>query len=559
MCAIILLFFLHRRHVKKLRREDANDKHKSLDFGLDHVPPSKMNRRDPMSEAEKPYPPAHTKGISLDIGHPYLFPPGLHSPSDSMSMSVDDDGKYRPANSYLPNDNMSMKSYPRGGFHDDADSIAGSTSRLGVADDMNQGLLGNAQRMSRSSPPLYEMPSAEHHAQRPVDNSAAHGGFQLDLPISSSPAFGESHHEHAQTPGISISGPDGESNRGSSSAGSMGQGRSLTHDTSTGQSQGVHHGNDAPNDELHINAYGQEPHDFQLQNNRASYLGSSNDTAQPPMQTPRISLPESDAASDYADNRKSVNVPDVNISGVDDAQDHGARNSADLPEEPSQRQTLALDPRRDTRRMTLGLRPLPPEDPSDNPEQRANRIRSFYKEYFDESKPGRETVYYEDYGDYAPEMYDSVMFDDYYNGPPRPFAEPVGRRAMTPPPRAPPRFPGPPRHFPSGSMGGYSGYMSPPGPRAFSSASGRFPGARGPPRRPAPPPEPLHELPTPHRLKDDDAIFQAADFAPPKSFRDQQEGRPDTPTGGLRPFSPMAPVASPLASSFDDLSAMPSP
>jgi hypothetical protein len=83
---------------------------------------------------------------------------------------------------------------------------------------------------------------------------------------------------------------------------------------------------------------------------------------------------------------------------------------------------------------------LPPEDPADNPEQRANRIRSFYKEYFDErcarrrchratghrlgewsntmsgiiivasnwvdfdeSKNGQEPTYYEDFG---PEFYE---------------------------------------------------------------------------------------------------------------------------------------------------------
>lgn len=30
---------------------------------------------------------------------------------------------------------------------------------------------------------------------------------------------------------------------------------------------------------------------------------------------------------------------------------------------------------------------MPSDDPQENPEERANRIRSFYKEYFDDSKP----------------------------------------------------------------------------------------------------------------------------------------------------------------------------
>lgn len=37
LIAICILIYLHRRHVRRLRREDANDKHKSLDFGLDIV------------------------------------------------------------------------------------------------------------------------------------------------------------------------------------------------------------------------------------------------------------------------------------------------------------------------------------------------------------------------------------------------------------------------------------------------------------------------------------------------------------------------------------------
>ncbi|RMJ28324.1 hypothetical protein PHISP_00801 [Aspergillus sp. HF37] len=389
--AIVILLFLHRRHVKKLRNEDANDKHKSLDFGMDIVEPS--SRRNPMRETEKPFPPAHTKGISLDVG-PYLVPPGLHSSRDSlhsMSMSVDDDGKYRPANTYFQNDGASIRSYPRGP-QDDALSLAGSTNRLGLGDDMDQGLLGNAQRMSRSSPPLYNMPPTDRNAQSPPDHGQVNPGFQLDLPRSSSP-FMPFDQNDGQPSGISGAGPG-----------------------------------------LHMDSRAEEPHGYPLQDSRAPYPESAHaqtasDNAQPPsIQPPRISLPESDVMSDPADNRKSTFiVPDVNVSEVEHVQEHGGvRDTIKPPEEPSQRDTLAIDTRRDTRRMTLGLRPLPPDDPSDNPEQRANRIRSFYKEYFDESKPGRETQYYEDYG---PEMYDSVIYDDYYNPPllhaPSPSLSPV--------------------------------------------------------------------------------------------------------------------------------------
>jgi hypothetical protein len=264
---------------------------------------------------------------------------------------------------------------------------------------------------------------------------------------------------------------------------------------------------------------------------------------------PRISLPLSDGASDYGDEAElDVAPPTVNVSAADDSV-----HENDGLSQPANRLTqhfASFDDSFDPHRLTVGIRPLPPEDPSDNAEQRANRIRSFYKEYFDDSKGGQEE-YYEDFG---PEFYaDGVVYDpsngDYFTGPPKPFAQPMGRRAMTPPPR----FQGPPRHMGTSSAAGFTG----PGPRAFSSASGRLPG--GPHKAPAlPPPAPLHLLPSPHLIKDDMSILPI-DYAPVKSFKDQRQGRPETPHGGLRPYTPMLPSHVPLASSFDDLAAIPSP
>jgi hypothetical protein len=61
-------------------------------------------------------------------------------------------------------------------------------------------------------------------------------------------------------------------------------------------------------------------------------------------------------------------------------------------------------------------------------------------------------------------------------------------------------------------------------------------------------------------LKSDDAIFGAADFAPPTSFREMQNGRrPDSPMGIQRPYSPAVKAYSPLVPAFDELSVIPSP
>jgi hypothetical protein len=242
-------------------------------------------------------------------------------------------------------------------------------------------------------------------------------------------------------------------------------------------------------------------------------------------------------------------------------------------------------PDRAQQRLSVLMRPLPAEDPTENPEERANRIRSFYKEYFDDSKPFTSQVplpsqaadYYEDYG--SEYQNGATVYDAESNGfvvASAPYAEPVTRRAMTPPPRAPPRFQPQQRGRPRGfSNAGPHGMphppMSPMPPRGQSAMSNhmRMPPrgqsamssrSREPPRRPKPPPQPLNSLPTPHQLKSDDAIFGAADFAPPLSFRDRQAGRrPDSPMGNQRPYSPAVRAFVPLASSFDDLAAIPSP
>ncbi|KLJ05382.1 hypothetical protein EMPG_11141 [Blastomyces silverae] len=79
------------------------------------------------------------------------------------------------------------------------------------------------------------------------------------------------------------------------------------------------------------------------------------------------------------------------------------------------------------------------------------------------------------------------------------------------------------------------------------------------PRKPQlPPPGPLHILPSAHKLKDDTMILPI-DFAPGPTYKDRKAGRSETPQGGLRPYVPTRPGHIPLASSYDDLAAMPSP
>ncbi|KAJ5655597.1 hypothetical protein N7507_007547 [Penicillium longicatenatum] len=565
ICAIIVFIILHRRHVKKLIHEDANDKHKSLDFGLDDVNPHRQKKApNGMPQMMEP---SHAKGLSLDV-YPYLMPPGLHSSRDSIhsiSRSIDDD-KYRPA-TFITNDNASVRSFPRN--RDDASSVAGST-RFGNAEEPNAGLLRNAQRMSRSSPPLHRGPSNE-----PTSPPSAHLHQDYLGPTPGMTPYPVEHNEPAH--GVALGSPAGDSNIHEQTASppapepqfslpapqfNFNSASELHFDTPANA-----HGNDSNN------FYEDRPN-FPLSEPMQSHQAEP--AQAPSMQLPRISLPVSDiTSSDYGDDhRKSeLVIPEVNIHGAEEAEhEQESKKMPGLPDEP---QTLdpVYDTRRDTRRLTLGVRPLPPEDPADNPEQRANRIRSFYKEYFDDSK--RETTYYEDYG---PEFYEGggYVYDptngDYYDAdPPAPFAEPIGRRAMTPPPRMPPRFQGAARHMATNSAGGIGG----PGPRAFSSASGRGPGPKAS-RRPMPPPAPLQRLlprattsainkqvvprrlleacnltalrsaltlplmssfddlaviPSPHALRKS-GTFTSLDFAPPPRFKNQDGGGSDA--GSIR-------------------------
>ena len=307
--------------------------------------------------------------------------------------------------------------------------------------------------------------------------------------------------------------------------------------------------------------------------------------AQPPApQIPTIAEPEEWKDDKYDDNDAFyVTPPSPPTEKVDR---RASRYSMDVPPEEYIKAGLGA-PGVDARRVSMGFRPLPNmlAVESDDPEVRANRIRSFYKEYFDDSKPAPQGQYYEDYDDGA--------YHDYHQGPAQPYAEPMPRRAMTPPPNVqrfmgqhPPRalhgslannnygppqprgYNGPP--FPRGTPTGTprqsngSEWRGPPGfaePRPYSSASNRSRGTQqSRSRTPLPPPEDLNTIPTPALLKDDSfAILNATDFAPPTTYAERTRGRSQSPMGERRAYNPRVPAAKQLNSAFDELAVIPSP
>lgn len=555
-CAFIAFFFLHRRHVKKLRLEDANDKHKSLDFGLDDMPSGRVkkgstaNGSSPMAEKSSRHA-AHGVSMDLTLSSPYLLPPGLngsHESIHSLSRSLHgEDDKYRTVAGFTAGDSSSMRSYSpsfrRGA--DDASTHTSPSAKYPYGDDMNQNLLKNAQRMSRS-PPIIQTDPAESDLGQASNRSPSNSEY-----IAFSPSRGQLAVPTAVTNFDDLSVGNDNEKEPSVLRKSNNYLGALIHrgDASSPDNQGEHNTQAEKRNPLPSDSEKKEAMPDATSKAFEFKLEAHPDHNVPSAQTPRISLPLEDDKSDYGDEPTPFKhvTPQVQVQKPE---------TAPVNRPPSTHETYDSyydgGYQVDTRRLTMGIRPLPPEDPSENPEQRANRIRSFYKEYFDESKPQGD--YYEDYDTTAYSAY-----DPFGQGAPRPFAQPEGRRAMTPPPRMPPlpaqyrqRNPdiGPPA---SASHSVATSVSS--GPRAYSSASGRL--ASRAPKKPLPPPSPLHVLPTPHKLKDDS--FLPIDFAPGMNAHDRRYGRPETPQGGLKPYMLTVPAHVPLASSYDDLAILPSP
>ncbi|KAL8787032.1 MAG: hypothetical protein Q9213_002468 [Squamulea squamosa] len=555
MFVLGLFVWFHRRHIKKLRKEDSNDPHKSLDFGMDPTSTQQEKKRGTngpeMALVDNGGPGHHPRGrglsMDIDMGSPYVLPPGLHGSRESLhSMSrtiYSHDDRYRPATTFIPNDTNSTRSQSRSRLADDSSSYAGSgsTGPGHINDGMNQNLLKNAQRMSRSLPPIQRIANNASPALPEIRMPESAAGLSrkasppVTQPAGLMPTFGNDSRD-------SYSSTDGADLRKSNHY--LG---ALIHSRE-------------PSAEVRSPPLSQRasPLPQNLPPNPAATLQKTQSRKTPP---PAINTVPLSSRPPRKQSLKANQVP-YEQNFIDNESNYGGGFKVTPPSPPhllesshsqpvhrprtdSMRtpkpqlpgKTDALGLAYDVRRLSMGFRPLPPDDPTDNPEQRANRIRSFYKEYFDDSKnvPTQSVgQYYEDYDENY--LGDGAIFDpvsgQFVAGQPQ-RSEPYGRRAMTPPPRPSPRFRGGTHHH--ATMSG--GNIPVPGPRRFSTASGRFGSNNmGAPRPPLPPPGPLRILPSPHLLKED-SFALPIDFAPPSSYKDRQAGRPESPRGGNRTFT----------------------
>jgi hypothetical protein len=518
--------------------------------------------------------------MSMDLGmtSPYLLPPelqnsreSLHSLSRTIHQSED---PYRPVAQYYPGDAASIRSHSKA--RDASSTYTGSSRAPSRFNDVGPAENVLAAGRLPQSPTSVFIPPPRHNSlpqknTSPVESSA----FESPLPPPPYPVEPSPAHlpEPSAPAGIQRKGLPATPHPGQGLTPASASGRDPWESTVSNDAAGFRASNDhlgafintqdlsstsnsqpsqASKDELPQSTATRKPLPPALKSLPANPRPVRKESIQAVTQ-PQISM---DDESEYGDGFK-VTPPSPRRENVAEVM-RGQRYSMDVPPEEFAQAGLGA-PGFDPRRLSMGFRPLPPENltESDDPEIRANRIRSFYKEYFDESKPAPRGQYYEDYDENY--LGDAAYYDPDTNSFVMSYAQPVTRRAMTPPPRGP-RFQAPPRvvHGSTGGMSVGGRGMRAPGPRGFSSASGRH-GPPGP-KRPLPPPADLNSLPAPSKLKDDSfALMNSIEFAPPQSYRDRQAGRSESPFGERRPYSPAVPSYAPIVSAFDELAPIPSP
>nr|KAI0556164.1 hypothetical protein F4679DRAFT_569732 [Xylaria curta] len=573
VAAIAALAYFWRKGVVRRRREEAANKFKSMDFGLqDSLQPKGNKRKSAFFGKEKEL--THKTQLSMDmnLSSPYLLPPELHNSRESFNSLAktlhQNDDPYRPVADYAGSDVGSLRSFKKGP-NNRASSIYTARTRPSA----------DIPRM-----PTSPLPSPLPVAQLP-------NGRQEEMP--SVPAKNEFRFTddgpgipqvpHVQEPPAVATSVTRKSPPHSPRASSM----EPKEGPQPMVAEIVNERDSMPPAESN-----QVPDSLGIMNRHISQASSTSQTSEPramatPVRPPRKeSMPVINAPSEIAEYQSyadHLQFEDNRFSSHGDEDElHMTLNN----EQPHPHSAGLGVPSQDNRRLSVGLRPLPPDDflESEDPEFRANRIRSFYKEYFDDSKADQNRPpmpqqggYYEDNTGY---MGEAAYFDPDTNAFVMPYAQPVTRRAMTPPPnnRRPMPGPGARPRGPPGPRGPPMGHPMPGGPpgrpRAGSTMSGSGWGPRSPrpgssasnprfngqPKRPMPPPAALNSLPTPSKLKDDSfAITGAIDFAPPPTFREHATGRSQSPLGERIPYRVNTPVHSPLVSAFDDTPALPSP
>jgi hypothetical protein len=566
-----------------------------MDFGMGDAVVKNGKRKSKLFGGEKEV--SHTKGLSMDmnLSSPYLLPPTLQQSRESLNSLArtlhQNEDPYRHVDSFIGSDAASMRSFPKGA--DRRSSVFTSHTNMSGRDSPRTQSIRNLPPRQKSLPtgPLPQIPAPikesarqeTHEVPPPQYAPASKNEFHFTNDETKPPQVGGEHVDMPVMPEIQEPAPVAQPLAHQETSRNI---AALTPEPMkvdkpfAGGFAGDRDSSALPaSDMYHGTAGGLGIMDPAISQAIASpeLIDSTPASLRPGRKatTPVVS----EVPSEYSDygNYGQDNYPDEDHADVS----RGRPISRVAVVEQEQPQSAGLGvPQSNNKRLSVGFRPLPPDEylESEDPEFRANRIRSFYKEYFDDGSQPRPPMpqppaqYYEDYD--ARYMGEAPYFDPDSNAFVMPYAEPVTRRAMTPPPnnrrpgpgprqRGPPgpgsRGMGPPGPRPRAGSTMSGGRFGPMSPRPGSSASARMAAQNGP-KKPIPPPSALTTLPTPSKLKDENfMIMNPIDFAPPPTYKDQASGRSQSPLGERRAYHLGVPVSSPLVSSFDDIPALPSP
>lgn len=548
----IILFVVWRRRSKIVKQEESHDKYKSLDFGVEPsgLDMKKGNTHKPMPEmsvADLSGSLRHNKGVSMDLGmsNPYILPPELQQSRESLrslsrSINTGDD-KYRATN-FIPDDGSIRSPSSLRSGHDSSSIFTGSTKRFDT--ESKTDLLPRAPMRDTSDYIRKPLPTLER----------TQGGLLPPIPqdhdrnstlstASGTLAIRASNNYLGQyiSGGNKKPEPKLESEK-------IEQPGLMVTETEVEVTPPPIEPRQPPTAAVR-NAPAQRESSHYESNSVAELADSSHQSVQEPtlpqIQTTPFEM-DSTTTSQFPQRHQSQHAPELYVQ-----QTPSHSNTLPIPKSVADYDDDGSDYYDEEvyegyedylgysqRASMMGIRPLPPDDPSENPEQRANRIRSFYKEYFDDGSGGskngtRQNNYYD-----GSEQYEEDLYGYYEQSHSRgPSIRSDGRhRAMS-----------------------HGNHVYRGGPRAYSSMSGRMGPQHRIPKKKLPAPKPLMLLPTPHKLKDDDFLPNAIDFAPPQVFKNQRAGTPDSLRGGMRPYSPSVRAHVPLTSSFDDLAVIPSP
>lgn len=531
-----------------MRMEDAKYRETDLDYGLDEAP-SKGKRMTAMfgSGGEKQLHKPGQLSMDMNLSSPYLLPPDLNQSKESIHSLAksyhNEQDPYHTVPLYSGGDGSSIRSFPREPYspmHSKRQSF-GSTLPPRSHSKSQSPLSGDPFATPTQPEPAH---MAEVEAAPPVPDKK--------LPVQPIvPEIGTVHDAHADDQSI-YEMPDVASPP-----------PALARDPNTGLPIDNNFRFELPGTvdqdpnvgvaQLSDDLGHQNPHDYDqglgLNVELPTVMSPTDDMHGHPMDHNQVMYDEYGNA--YPQIQTTEYYEDTHYEAED--MHHG-----DMPH--GEMEGLGV-PQQTAKRLSVGVVPLPPDEitQSEDPEYRANRIRSFYKEYFEDyadapPMPGQGGQHHDDYD--AGYLGDAAYYDADSNAFVMPYAQPVTRRAMTPPPGGARRGPpGPRRPRGPGSVGG----MSLPGGRGRMRAGSAGQFGRGPPKKKLPPPSALNTLPTPSKITDDAALLNAMDFAPPELFKDAAAGRSQSPLGERRPYKPGHAGASPLVTAFDELAALPSP